>query len=552
MNWKSTGIQYALLLFSFISIFTFSIQSCKKSETADVETLLNEKGKIDLNNFFSNSTNVSPVVESIILFLKKQASTVSLAGKVQKVGTPLWRSPLILNAPNQAFLPSSNNGDTSNLKLNHVFVPIVIPGTTEVEGALACMVDGDSITVRFLNEKEYKRYGFDSAKPDNAANLTNLMMYLQHKLFGTNRFLINDARLIDEKYPASKVVVQFSETGLKKDDGSQQALSDYVEVEICTTIELVTCPHHPGQLCGDYNNNGLYTVTRCQSYWIWAYGGGTGGGGSSEDPEGGGGGGGSSGGSASVSLLYHLEQTLGLSYEEKNTIAPYGTLCEEIYNHLNYNNSLETADERKAMALSHVKYLYESGYYLNFATTFSSHNESLENFPLPWFHFNNLDQTNPALYENIYHLKLRAKQAYYLLNNPVRSEEIYNNSQVSVLPIDIRYSRIKFHIDKLMTNPSYVAFISNYAATNNGNIMWWESPIFNTGNNVDWNFWIDTNAEIPSNANGSENYEYIQNIEDYLKCFNDGKTASSYELKIYIDDPAGDGAFQPDYIKKGY
>lgn len=565
---KNISMKRVFANFQLINLFSVFIlllvlnQSCRKNPDVQKEVQEEAFQKHPLTDkFYELPVNASPLIKKIADAIKNEDVTGRISSAIiNKAGLPYWEKPMIFsrNSGNSQPVVNALEQDSSNTDTLYVNVPLVPVNTREVDGLLACKVFGDSIIVKFVNEKNFKQFGFNLNSTTNAHRLIGIILTLQHNAFGTRSFELQDGRLFTNDLSSDSTKKKIIK--LKINDTTQNFGNNNSEVTTtrCVTSEINcgdpfiygTCSFEicyntfTGNVVSssmEYGNEFIVGGTSGNTSWANQVTGGNGGGG-----------GGHGGAGGSASSLYQLTKNFLLTPAEYNTLLLSEDIVAEAYEYYIYNYEPDlTESERHFILRSHINYMSSSSDYLGFALTSTNSNLQTYGWSMPWWNALFIEGIRPDLYANIRSLIPTAKQAYYLWNNPVRSVEINNNGQFSSLSTDIRYRRIKFHIDKLMSNSNYGLFISNYAAANNGNIMWWENPIFNTGNNVDWNFWIDVNAKIPSNTNGSENYEYIQNIEDYLKCFNDGKTASSYELKIYIDDPAGDGAFQPDYIKKG-
>lgn len=387
-----------------------------------------------LQKFLQTTDSTNATVKKLISFVAQRKDYQSFAKQViNESGLPLWDKALMIKKSAKL----SAKGSSAAADTNYVFVPLVPDGKQEVEGVFACKTVGDSVKVNYLSEKEYERFGFDASNAINATDFISLLMYLENSVFGTQSFVIHDERI----FPNFKTAATTSQKKIltvrnKKQSNDQNKISGrplisayYVTVQICVDVIGSGCrnPSHYGQMCGDLNNTGYYTIEKCTDFVAWvdegsgsgggSTGGGTGGSGGTGSVSGSGSNGGNGGTTAVSSTISYLSQTLNLLTDQLLFLNPYPNLCEEMYNYLNTSDGDLTVEERNNLAKSHILYLSQNSSYLSYCNQLNEDRFSFKGFPLPWFQFDMLRFDNPELYANIQNLKLDAKQAYYLENN---------------------------------------------------------------------------------------------------------------------------------------
>lgn len=412
-----------LSVFLFFFILATTNHSCKKfKDDAQVKNEIQIVKHPLEDQFFTVADSVPNVVKKVAAYIKSRKNKSAIAANIlAEVGLPVWDKSLLIMPSNAANQITNRNAGAGN-DSSYIFVPIVTIGTKEVEGALACLVVADSVTIKFLKEKDYRQYGFNTTNPKNAESLVGLMMYLQNKAFGTESFVLNDERLFLNNNNAAdstlNKVVRFKnkDKGIVFRTNKSNVLiaAYYAEIEICFEMwgNLI------GQVTGNLNYEDWGYYTKCYTYEAWVDdGSSTSGGGT--DLSGGGtstsGGGGSTTGS--VSTQAYLQQTLGLTSTEVDFLNSYPGLSEEAYNYINNTDGQFTDEERKQMIISHINFLREDVDYLDFCATLNLQNTTIKGKTFPWFRTNSLQDDYPDLSANIQLLKLNAQQAYYLWNN---------------------------------------------------------------------------------------------------------------------------------------
>lgn len=424
------------LAFGYYQSLSFNLpfNSCRKLDKSIPEPpTQNVKHPLE-ERFFTVSDSVPAIVKKVAAYLQSKNNKSAIAATIIKeVGLPVWDKSFIIEQPTTM---SRINGKTSSNDTSYIFVPIVVPETIEVDGALACKIIGDSVTVNFLNEKNYSKYGFDKTNPRNATRLTRLMMHLQNNAFGTENFVVTDQRLLSDviSKPDStqKEIVRFVNPNKAKEKsriGNKTASTNsYQVVEICSSIDFYGCPMHPGQLCIDPKI--VFPIGSCSNYILWSdnSGGSDGyGGGSGSDPgsSGSGGGGGGGGSSASYSAGGYMQQQLGLLTTDLSFLNTQYELSLEAFNYLNVSeDGLLSFEERKNLLISHLLLLRDATEYRDYCLSITNQNAEQYGNYYPWLKNSLLVNTNLFLSKNLQTLKLNASEAYFLLKNSLINKQI--------------------------------------------------------------------------------------------------------------------------------
>jgi len=175
--------------------------------------------------------------------------------------------------------------------------------------------------------------------------------------------------------------------------------------------------------------------------------------------------------------LAYVGQTLGQPDTKLSFLNNYPPLCLELYNYLYNTDGILTIAEKNQLLISHIDFLREDAGYLNYCNdNFDVNVTSTTGITLPWFHSAILLVHHyPDLMVNIQNLRLNVQQAYYLLNNQqlnmkIKNYRISNNGQ----SLSDKETAVKSHINGMLTNPEYAAFVNNYEATDNSGKMWWD------------------------------------------------------------------------------
>jgi hypothetical protein len=147
--------------------------------------------------FFNLQGNINPSVKKIHDKIENQNEKFHFINEfVQKQGYALWDKAMIKTVPlknisslqktpTNNITSSNTNGGVEDL----ILIPLVLQNSNQVHGALACNVNGDSISIRLLDGSNYNWY---TAHPDsiglNGEQVTILLMQLEknalnHKLF---------------------------------------------------------------------------------------------------------------------------------------------------------------------------------------------------------------------------------------------------------------------------------------------------------------------------------------------------------------------------------
>lgn len=187
---KQKGILYAVLAAMLLVVV---LQSCKKYDNAaPVET-------VDVSiKFFNLPQNLNPAVQKIANKIKVQNNEKNFLDAFVKVqGYPIWDKAKITTVP-LAYAPNirfnSRASSSTTETEDFILVPLAMPNTNRVHGALSCVVKGDSVSIALIDGRKYKWY---NDHPDsigmNGEDVTLLMMQLDKAAFNHKYFKVKDS-----------------------------------------------------------------------------------------------------------------------------------------------------------------------------------------------------------------------------------------------------------------------------------------------------------------------------------------------------------------------
>lgn len=472
MNWKSTGIQYALLLFSFVSIFTFSIQSCKKLQNEQIsnELLLQDVKHPLTDKFFELPANAPAHLAKIAAKIRRDNERLGVVNRIiNELGMPLWAKAINSNSSvSTEPLSADNPSAVTGADTIHTIIPIVAQNRNEVNAVLACRVFGDSVTVNLIDERNYKAYSFNNTSGLNATKVAQLMMYMQNIVFETEYFEIRDGRLFGGNMTDSLKVKTIKLKAISNGDNGSTSSSDMENSNANSEYTLIDVCFEECCYCGVLGQDPINCTTKCITYVTYTGGGsgsstGSGGTGGSYDFGSGGTGGGSGSGSGGgtgfddqnynpvIPIPEQLRSMLGLSQDEVDFLNDNLVFTQEAWYYVN-NSDGNLSDEQKAKLIrTHMQYAIQSLAYKNFSMGHYNTAYNQHGWAAPWFHNFYLSANNPALRANIVNLNLDAVQAYYLLNNLTINQEIKNFIDVNQGDVE-RVFASKIAIDASISN----------------------------------------------------------------------------------------------------
>lgn len=270
---------------AIILICLFAFFACKKT---DIVSPLPEQSTPSA--FFQGGANLPSPVKRVMQTIEKQeAAHPFLETFLTQEGHPVWDKSIIHPRPADQQGKNSSSADDSI-----VLVPVVKQTDSVVSSFLACNVMADTVLIRFIRDRDYRRFSFGNAPQDSlTANAVAMeFIALQKNVFGDSVFQLKDARLFNYTNDSGKVIKPTRLT-LRKMNASGS--NGKVMLMPFTWIECHTVVHDgdQGQLVGvppGGTNNYSYSTTVCTSYTIWYDEGG--GNNSGGNPGGGGSGGG--------------------------------------------------------------------------------------------------------------------------------------------------------------------------------------------------------------------------------------------------------------------
>jgi uncharacterized membrane protein YgcG len=427
------------LSFVFLSLcILFFFNGCRKTNQDKIEIKTIHPLEAE---FFKIPANCPDHIQKIIAKIQSDNSSKNfVGGLIDELGLPVWDKALSSLGPGTTSGIQQLETESSADSTVHVIIPIVPVGSREVNSVFACMINGDSVLINLIKEKDYRNYGFDNTDQLNAEKVVRLMMYMQNHLFNTTSFEVRDGRLFGSPGSDSsqKKIVRFRPLHNTSNSANQNLTTESYIVLIQQCEEVCVL----GGQVGPPPYSGLHCFESCRTYAIYIGGGsgGTGGGGGSYPPaggsgggggngSGGGGGNGSGGGSGwddntpVISTQTVLRSALNLSQAEFDFINDWPDFAEEAWNYININDGLFTAEDKKRIIRSHMQYAMQDQNYFTFAWDHYKAKVAQFGVAYPWFYSGYLTATNSTLRSNIETLKLNAVEAYYLLNNPLINAE---------------------------------------------------------------------------------------------------------------------------------
>jgi hypothetical protein len=274
-----------LLLFSLF----FVHQSCTKIDTDAPAKLALTDAEVT-QKFFALPANAPVAVRRAVDEMKKRnsQSTEFVKAFVRKNGYPLWDKVTVAvgtDIDTRATSSAMQEGDTL------IVVPVLQDSSSVVKSFINITLNGE-VSLAFYRGGDYSAYSYDDVPEDsiNADKAAIQIMWLNYKVFGATKFIVNDDKLFME---GTAVYTGPHPRIVKIDPPTAPVLQGrFLMVQICNqvpTAQGCSCWHHDITQC-------TCTIPNCcwhQSCWYIYFPpyddspGGSGGG--SGDPTGGGG-----------------------------------------------------------------------------------------------------------------------------------------------------------------------------------------------------------------------------------------------------------------------
>jgi hypothetical protein len=286
-------IPKAKSFFGFLLICSFLIvhQSCTKINTDASAKLAFTDAEVT-QKFFALPANASLAVKRAAAEMQKRNATSEfVAAFVKKNGYPLWDKATVVAGTGIATKANSSSATQEGDTL--VVVPVLQDSSSTVKSFINITLSGE-VSLAFYRGGDYSVYSYDDVPEDsiNADKAAIQIMWLNYKVFGATKFIVNDDKLFMD---GAAVYTGPHPRIIKIDPPTTPVLQGrFLMVQICNqipTIQGCSCWHHDITQC-------TCTIPNCcwrQSCWYIYFPpyddspGGSGGG--SGDPTGGGGGG---------------------------------------------------------------------------------------------------------------------------------------------------------------------------------------------------------------------------------------------------------------------
>jgi hypothetical protein len=284
---KTKFLAACLLLFSLFFIH----QSCTKINT-DVPAKPALTDAEVTQKFFALPANAPVAVRRAVAEMEKKNKTSEFVNAfIRNNGYPLWDKATI--APGTGIITKADTSSATQEGDTLVVVPVLQDSSSVVKSFINITLNGE-VSLAFYRGGDYSAYSYDDVPEDsiNADKAAIQIMWLNYKVFGATRFIVNDDKLFME---GATVYAGPHPRIVKIDPPTAPMLQGrFLMVQICNqvpTTQGCSCWHHDITQC-------TCTIPNCcwrQSCWYIYFPpyddspGGSGGG--SGDPTGEGGGG---------------------------------------------------------------------------------------------------------------------------------------------------------------------------------------------------------------------------------------------------------------------
>jgi hypothetical protein len=275
--------------------------SCKKLDRFE-----SPQNEIDPKvKFFKLQGSINPSVKKIVEKIENQNNQFNFINQfAHNQGYAIWNKAIIKTIPlknipslqNTANISSTSSSTTNGVE-DLILIPLVLQDSSQVHGALACNVNGDSISIRLLDGTQYNWY---TAHPDsiglNGEQVAILLMQLDKTTFNHNLFKVTDSTAfginINKKSKYIKIV-----DSLPNNSNIAPSVGHWEYYNITTSYityepDLCGCNAEPcpdGSMHEVYHMNTINWSTYVDDDSPWWY---------NYNPNSGGGGGGSGGGNS--------------------------------------------------------------------------------------------------------------------------------------------------------------------------------------------------------------------------------------------------------------
>jgi hypothetical protein len=278
----------AAFITAIVLLLTVITPSCKKTENEAIP----QSGIDYTSKFFNLHGEANPSVEKIFNKIKKQNDDKQFINHfVKSQGYALWDKAVVKQTQGNSNNAASASRTSTNSTEDIVFIPLSLPDSNQVHGALVCKVNGDSVSIRLIDGSRYNWY---TAHPDsvgmNGEQVTLLLMQLDKLAFNHRLFKVTDSAAFGININSSSKYIKILDSSISTSPDATLSYTGHWEY-YSTTIYYVTyepdlcgCNAEP---CPDGSMHEVYHSETVSGFtWVedtnWydpnAYGGGGGGG----------------------------------------------------------------------------------------------------------------------------------------------------------------------------------------------------------------------------------------------------------------------------------
>lgn len=180
------------LIFAFMILGTILYVSCRKTDFKIENTASEPNNK---SKFFDEYAPTNPSIKSVAGFVKRENEKYGFEKQlIKRIGFPRWDKALVFKTK-----PVSSEGiGTETVAEEIVYIPFVRDSQNFVNTSLIVKITNTDTAFRFLQDWQYKDYGFDSATSTEqwrAKDVFNVFATMDHTVFGHEKWEIKDSRI---------------------------------------------------------------------------------------------------------------------------------------------------------------------------------------------------------------------------------------------------------------------------------------------------------------------------------------------------------------------
>lgn len=169
---------------SIATLLIVVIGSCKKGTDNNQSMQIEEK-------FFETTAKTKPVVKKLVQYIHDTKKFGNIETFVKKYGYPNWDRAIIKSKSSATYSIESNETE------EYVLAPTVNANGENLLGFIAAEVTTSTVVCTAYLGSDYKGFAYESSNPSgvSAENIVNVMMSLEHDLYGISTFRITDPLL---------------------------------------------------------------------------------------------------------------------------------------------------------------------------------------------------------------------------------------------------------------------------------------------------------------------------------------------------------------------